>query len=64
MYYRYIGLDPGETTGVACFDAIGDCRELKQLRELELDDFLAALDVNAGPITFIIENYRIFGHKA
>lgn len=62
-YYPYVGIDPGETAGVACLDKNGELIRLEQYKEAELDEFMASLDVKLGPITFIVEDYRIFGHK-
>lgn len=57
-----IAFDPGETTGVAEFNSVGECLALHQLKINDLLDYLA--DMPYKPHIVVIEEYRIFAHKA
>ena len=58
----YLAFDPGETTGVAEFNSVGALLDMHQLKIDALLDYLA--DMKFKPKTIIIEEYKIFAHKA
>lgn len=64
MNYHYVAWDPGETTGVACWDAKPERICINQFRLPELDNFLLTELEPNPPKVFIIEGYQVFGHKA
>jgi hypothetical protein len=66
---EYISWDPGEMTGVVCWDANGKPLAIAQMDETDRDAFLDELrELLKQPGVyikmFIIEEYRIYGSKA
>lgn len=64
MRYKYISFDPGETTGVACWDETPAAVRLEMYNDSELYQFLQGEVVSNRPDEFIIEEYRVYRSKA
>jgi len=68
--FPYIAWDPGNTIGVAAFNSYGDCVAKSQLKVGGLDLYFEQLqkfivdNPERRPEVFIIEDYRVFQHKA
>jgi hypothetical protein len=59
---KYVAIDPGETTGVAEFDADGKVLGMHQFKVKELYEYFERL-YDTPPQVVIFEEYRIFAHK-
>jgi hypothetical protein len=68
--FPYISWDPGVTTGVVCWDLEGEPVRKAQLNINGLNLFLRNFEQHLRknpedkPVEWIIEDYRVFNHKA
>lgn len=60
---KYLAIDPGDTSGWAEFNELGDLAGYGQVREHEFNDFLNE-HVHSGLTAIIVEDYKLYAHKA
>lgn len=61
---KYASFDPGVTTGVVLWDAKGVSLRVYQFKQKELSQFLNEDPALKTVEIFIIEEYRVYSHKA
>lgn len=63
----YISIDPGKSVGIATWDENGNLLGNGKMQEKDFEAFLQGLTQKDYPneiVAFIVEEYRIYGHKA
>lgn len=64
MTNEYASFDPGKRTGIALWTATGECTKKAVLQPDELELFLEGVRHTRTFKVFIIEDFRLFQHKA
>lgn len=60
----YIGIDPGDTTGVAIVDKEGKIHDTDQVAKEDIEAYLMAIPLVYNVKLVVVEEYIVYGHKA